>query len=115
MNIDVKTGLPELPEGYYWEIREGIYRPYDIIYNYTLRPLEISICMRYKRWLGTKVIRVTSALMMGGKDMRDHYVEDPTTENILRYAEKVLTKFEWVCDKQSAIGEYPPKKLEGSK
>lgn len=112
MNIDVPTGLPELPEGYYWEIRQ---EPMDFMYDYTIYPLTVSVCMRYKSWFRTKVIRAASTKMVEGDDIRSFSFVDPTTENILRYAEKTLTKFERSLATQRAIGEYPPKKLEGNK
>lgn len=112
MNIDVKTGLPELPDGYYWEIREYKYESYDIIYNYTLDTLQISICTRRKRWFGTKVTRVVSSLMLERGTTR-HSVVAPTTKNILKYAKEAWDVFERARTLRSAVGEYPPKKLEG--
>lgn len=96
--IDSKTGLPEIPEGYFWRVR---YSLMDRHYWY--------VELRQLSWYGSKIIkRHTCAGRMNEYKIREH-------------ADTIL----WVLGGKGAVaqgrkrtdltGDYPPKKLGEAK
>lgn len=92
MNIDSATGLPELPEGYFWRVRTGsLSRDY--------------LDLRKKTWYGSKVIDNRVLRYYDGEGN----VIEPRVE-ILNRAKRIYGEFENPWDEY--YGDYPPKKLE---
>ena len=92
---DTETGLPELPEGYFWRVVEGA----DHITYVELRK---------KAWLGSRRVDRRSCRYYN----EYHDVLDPRDE-ILSCALWIMKEFHdpWA----EFYGDYPPKSLLGSK
>lgn len=117
MRIDNETGLPELPEGYFWQVVPW-YR-YD---SETPRYLEVHLKHRTtrKNWRGKKIEYEYS---LGNLNLRWPELVDATPKerrhNIRVVAQKVYQGLSWKLanerervDLESLYGDYPPKKLE---
>lgn len=87
--IDESTGLPELPEGYFWRVTPGSGSRY------------VYLQMRKRRWLGSKLI-----------DDSILRKSEITVELVQRRATKILLDFNPDSDYKKFVGDYPPKKLE---
>ena len=92
MNIDETTGLPALPEGYFWRVRQG---------SLYMDHLEL----RKRIWFGSWKVH-ERVLPYYDKDRKRL---DPK-ETILRYARSIMGEFHNPWD--NFYGDYPPKKLE---
>lgn len=96
-NISPLTGLPELPNGYFWRIAIDTYHRVPALY------------IRRKLWIGSREVCHASIY---------DYSKDKTytTKQILDRAVHSLAVFEDDRDDnartEALIGNYPPKKLE---
>lgn len=92
MTTDVNTGLPELPEGYFWRVRIG-----SMHMTY--------VELRKKSWFGSLRVQRRRARYYDG----DGEVLDPR-EEIITLAMSIMKEFNdpWT----PFYGDYPPKKLE---
>ena len=88
---NTETGLPEVPEGYFWRIQQGAFSIYRIE-------------LRRKRWIGSA--RVDSAIL----DYYDAHrqVLEPRVE-AFRKAQNIMKEFNdpWV----ELLGDYPPRNI----
>ena len=110
VTISPETGLPELPDGYYWEISLG-----NSVYSRD--DLWIAL-MKERRLLPDSVIEYTTV----GFRRRDYEWEDPNAtleERVLYWATYVYNKvkFRFEVDKKreyakTLVGKYPPKSLK---
>lgn len=89
---DATTGLPELPEGYFWRVRPG---------SLHMDKLEL----RKRVWFFS-ILQDSRVLHYYTDTQR---VLDPRDE-ILRAARKILKEF--VNPWEAFYGDYPPKRLE---
>lgn len=113
MILSDETGLPEVPEGYFWEVAQVRHRSYRAAWGSCIMyPLAVSICRHEKTWLGKKrTVRVSSSTMVSGGRYRD-LVEDASHENILNHANRALSSFNKTQRMLSTIGVYPPDNLK---
>lgn len=135
-NIDPNTGLPELPEGYFWRVDQPLSLPkkeYPIYGGYTPRPtpdksrLRIYLVQTIKgsnkvrQYRGknrfTRWITANETVQVDASFEREvtRYGEDCKGRNAIavRNAAKRIMK-RWNADKEASklVGDYPPKKLE---
>lgn len=94
MQIDAGTGLPELPEGYFWRVKTG--------------PLGIFpwVELRKKTRFGSKKI---DGSWWSGNNFRSIEAE------IVYLASRIFEQFEVAQERESKyhlIGDYPPKSIE---
>lgn len=125
MNIDTATGLPELPEGYFWRINPWYV---EIRKN---EPDTIDPELSVRTWWGGKKI-LRKEQVISGNTRRvcigalarnpDHPAPSPgvwgmvdivnavpvTKKNVLEMAERAMAEY----DRLDLFGDYPPKKLE---
>lgn len=91
MTIDDVTGLPELPEGYFWRIANRV-------------SIYIDVEIRKKTWIGSKMVtqKVTT-------------ISDASARRIRTLAELAHRDvFGDGASWRQILGDYPPKKLETS-
>lgn len=90
-NIDDKTGLPELPEGYFWRVKESV-------------SIFVDVEIRKKWWVGSRQVAWTSM-----------YRSQLSKQKILECARYVLSKWRRdvteTNDSRALLGDYPPKSL----
>lgn len=86
--IDKETGMPVLPEGYFWRVTRG--RGSQYVY----------LQMRKRRWLGSKAVDESI--------IRKHEV---TAELVVTRARRILLDFNPDSDYKQFVGDYPPNKL----
>lgn len=125
MTLDDATGLPALPEGYFWRVRHRQYRPtnrYDWWDTDTSRlqvllMRTVSGVTTEQRWpkpwyrLSPRVITVPYT----SEDVQ--YVEDAEGTHpiaVRNAAYRILKQWEKAKVRDALIGDYPPMKLEES-
>lgn len=86
--IDDKTGLPALPDGYFWRVTRGVASRY------------VYLQMRKKRWLGSKVV-----------DYSIISKSENTAELVLKRARGVVRDFNPDRNHKQFVGNYPPNTL----
>jgi len=124
-DIDLATGLPELPEGYHWRVTH----PYEEEYYYFFGRVRntskyaVELCANeYEEGYVRKVKRtwycpfersVPSTRIQPAKTVWTRTLKDEVTAETIREAASIVlsewTEFE---RKQKFLGDYPPKKLE---
>lgn len=87
MKIDENTGLPELPEGHFWRIKDS-------------SPEYLRVQIRKRAWIGSKV--------MAWSVVRK---SNATPDEVLRTATLVLWEIKHGANWRNCLGDYPPKKL----
>ena len=116
MNLDKDTGLPELPEGYVWRMRSGMFRGFD---GEICESLVMEVCR--KKWFRMEVI--TSDNLIYRENVYHVTTKAPTPENVLDLALKVHKAFNQMMQDENRsaeirttinglAGTYPPKKLK---
>lgn len=126
MNIDIATGLPELPEGYYWEVKRG-WRSYHTENGpVTVTAVEVNINKRIvttgrylwgKKWEVIYTPTYLGRAVMSGDLAKDEQFITPA--DILRTAQDAYQGFvakraseERIKSTEALYGAYPPKRLE---
>lgn len=129
MELDLETGLPELPEGYFWRIGKCWTESSSSLHRTDNGELMLYICkpvLKRSGWFSSRVVpQVVVSKIMAEYKTVDHdkwkdsldskkdwhfstimfsgteYVSVPeyTTETVLMYAHKLLVEFEEVLDK----------------
>lgn len=117
------TGLPHLPDGYFWRITQD--KPYDYS-NVTYPNIEI----RRRTWVSSRFvvwswfytpddIRKYANLVENALSNASHAVDkvdDLTPETIRATAVELRAEFQKIRDRKvrtaELMGDYPPKKLE---
>lgn len=126
IDIDETSGLPRLPEGYFWrvgeyyvEVREWkpdtnweLERDYQRSYNYSGRVETREVIVRpgspFRREKKRKEFRVTNRSV----EAYTIYPPDPVTrENVASLCEKALQEWTERENRKKIYGDYPPKKL----
>jgi hypothetical protein len=92
MNIDETTGLPELPEGYFWRIKKFI-APYARV--------EIR-----------RADKFFSTLIESGVLYRAETGDHKKIVDTAQFALKKWNEYRGLSARESVYGDYPPKKLE---
>jgi hypothetical protein len=100
MSLDESTGLPELPEGYFWRVREvGGTKYADSLY----------VCLMRRRWYGaTEVERAMAS---------QNSAWGPTMAHALRARAQHVVEDQFrttTPDFAALLGDYPPKILRTS-
>lgn len=116
--MDKDTGLPELPDGYVWRVREGTFSGLP---EGQYETLVVEVCRR--SWWGLSMV-VSDNLMDWAYSGNSAVLSPkaPTPENIRACAVKVHREFERMLEvqgkllaertaRQKLVGTYPPKKL----
>lgn len=103
-NIDEATGLPELPENYFWRVR-----PTHKDSPYLRIEMMRGIKVHKRDFLGFRKLINRNEVVEWGAVSKD----EATPQEVLRTACYVLRKstntpVNW----EAVVGEYPPKKLE---
>ena len=92
IKLDAETGMPEVPEGYFWRVKK------DLLRTVPKKPYEVHL-RRVGRMFSHKVCYILS---------------EPTKEDVLHSAAHIMHhKFipmQKVDD--DLLGDYPPKKLD---
>ncbi len=119
VNVSVITGLPELPEGYYWHVGR-YYGSSGVAVSIMkrLEPLTEKQIRRNaskfkRRWFGVSYDYVTVEYM--GNFESDIPSRMSREQWILNTAIQVLERFNrstYIRDWSDYMGDYPPKKLE---
>ena len=106
-DIDSTTGLPELPEGYFWRVfrNGGMFDIYPMV----------QIRERYKGMFGREKSRPAGI----GDTLTTHSYGPRTgesvKENIIRLSESLYEEFQDQCSRAQEpdySGDYPPKKFD---
>ncbi|WP_346921917.1 hypothetical protein [Glutamicibacter creatinolyticus] len=115
---DPNTGLPELPEGHFWRLKEGEYCTVRLSIRKKRKHFgsKSIISMRvYHNWDGKNMEYRSPALVEGLAD------ENLTPDAIRNTAEHLLEKWHTrdagrlrYENNVKLMGDYPPKKLEGN-
>lgn len=121
--MTTETGLPALPEGYFWRVRHRLYRPYkdyDWMSTDTTR-LQVLLMKTVsgtrtedvwpKPWYRRNPRRVTTPYTL--EDTQ--FVEDcEGTHSIAvrNAANRIMKRWEKAQVRDSLVGDYPPKTLE---
>lgn len=124
---DIETGLPELPEGFFWRIRNAQRPLYDWFRSTTYVDVydEFVLCVMKTGYVkpGTRVIpgKWYWPFPKTEDDSRqvpaqEVYIEkvygEPTPEAFRDTAQVLLKRFEDARLRERLLGDYPPKKLE---
>lgn len=115
------TGLPKLPEGYFWRVRHWReYIGYGL-YNTKKNKLQVQLIHKYtysrpdykrvRNWFGRKVYKkytLTDAVES------DVFTEDTLGTNkiaVQNAANRIVKLWEKAKERDALIGDYPPKSL----
>lgn len=138
MKIDEATGLPELPEGYVWHIKEHEIRIEELrwtnwrshsfsgLYDRPFKWETREVSSKVKKWWRfPKTVTTTEYRDQYGEpvrvkryDERDSYgytLEKPdpvTKDNLLERCEAVYTEWQEQIEREKLYGLYPPNKFE---
>lgn len=125
MNINDKTGLPELPRGYYWRVKMGYVGPGSA----TLYSVKVPLLEIRERFF---LFRFTAMRRQISEATAYHYVlrypDEVTAEDIAHTASAMIGEFEAdlaaevrrieakkrAKKKSPLFGNYPPKSIKDS-
>lgn len=125
--IDVETGLPRLPEGWRWEVRE--YFPHVAGYGWGLYGQSHLVPASSKElW-----VRLSNRTEKTSRPLRKHWwskTPDPVVEvnwdvkyneltqgtavAVFNAANKIYNRWQDDIDKRKLVGDYPPKSINAN-
>lgn len=106
MKIDERTGLPELPKGYFWRVFEEEY------YGYA----HLAIRKRYGIISWTVMSSVIQTTYAGGVHLSINQVDDAALQSSAKRLYRMWRdKLDLLAEREAArkkyVGDYPPKTL----
>lgn len=121
--MTTETGLPELPEGYFWRVRHRRYRPfekYDWVDTDTTR-LQVLLIKTFSGTRTEKVYpkpwyrRTHKEIEVPYTSEDIQFVEDAEgthTIAVRNAANRIMKRWEKAKVRDALVGDYPPKTLE---
>lgn len=123
--IDEATGLPVLPDGYFWRVRDYTveirrnlppgpwYRESYYGEPQTSGDFEKRVRTVGRRWPRKPLIEVESRVVNRSEAVWAVAGEVVTRDNLLSLARSALADWEDALAREALLGDYPPKRFEG--
>lgn len=118
------TGLPTLPEGYFWRVRHRLYYPagfYEFAHTDKTR-LQVQLIHKYevtrtgtsthRNWFGKYVQRPYERIDLVENELFTEDTEGTNPIAVQNAANRIVKLWEKAKERDALIGDYPPKSLE---